>query len=197
MIPGPVRAHYAVRVALLGPESTGKTTLAARLAAAFGTVWVPEYGREHTAAIAAREGRAFQDAFTLEDIATIATVQAEREDRAARDANKVLFCDTELLTTRVWSEIFFERCPEGVMAASERREYPLYLLLAPDVPWIDDGTRAFGDVRDAHFDRLRTTLDELGRPYEVISGSYDERFAQSVDIICRRWPDLTRCDDVR
>ena len=196
MIPVPVRAHYAARVALLGPESTGKTTLAARLAAAFGTVWVPEYGREHTTALAEREGMPFQDAFTLDDIATIAGVQATREDRAARYAIRVLFCDTELLTTRVWSEILFDRCPDAVVEASEAREHDLYLLLDTDVPWVDDGTRAFRDQRGAHFDRIRTTLDRLGRPYEVLGGTFEERFARAVGIVRERWPSLTRIDDV-
>lgn len=196
MIPAPVRAHYAARVALLGPESTGKTTLAARLAAAFGTVWVPEYGREHTAAIAARVGLPFQNAFTLDDITTIATVQAQREDRAARHANRVLFCDTELLTTRVWSEIFFDRCPDDVVAASEAREHDLYLLLDTDVPWVDDGTRAFRDGRQAHFDRIRATLDRLGRSYEIVGGSFEDRFARAAGIVRKRWPALARIDDV-
>lgn len=196
MIPAPVRAHYAARVALLGPESTGKTTLAARLAAAFGTVWVPEYGREHTAAIVAREGVPFQDAFTLADIVAIATAQGEREDRAARYANKVLFCDTELLTTRIWSEIFFDRCPDTVIEASDARRHDLYLLLDIDVPWIDDGTRAFRDDRQAHFDRIRTTLEQLGRPYEVIGGSFEDRFARAAGIVQERWPALMRIDDV-
>ena len=196
MIPPPVRAHYAARVALVGPESTGKSTLAARLAAAFGTVWVPEYGREHTAEIAAREGVPFANAFTPADIETIATVQAEREDLAARGANRVLFCDTELLTTRIWSEIFFDRCPEGVVTASEAREYDLYLLLDTDIPWVDDGTRAFREQRQSHFDRIRATLDTLGRPYIVISGSFEERFARAVCAVRDRWPRLARIADV-
>jgi NadR type nicotinamide-nucleotide adenylyltransferase len=194
MIPPPVRAHYAARVALVGPESTGKSTLAARLAGAFGTVWVPEYGREHTAGIAAREGVPFVNAFTLADIETIAAVQAEREDCAARDANRVLFCDTELLTTRIWSEIFFNHCPDAVVTASEARDYDLYLLLDTDVPWVDDGTRDFRDQRQSHFDRIRATLDALGRPYVVVSGSFEERFERAVRAVHDRWPGLTRVD---
>ena len=196
MIPPPVRAHYAARVALVGPESTGKSTLAARLAATFGTVWVPEYGREHTAAITARDGVPFQDRLTLSDIETIAAVQARREDRAARFANRVLFCDTELLTTRIWSEILFDRCPDAVVAASEAREYDLYLLLGTDIPWIDDGTRAFRDARQSHFDRIRATLDRLDRPYEIVCGSFDERLTRAIGVVLDRWPGLERIDDV-
>ena len=195
MIPRPVRPHYAARVALMGPESTGKTTLAAQLATAFRTVWVPEYGREHTDAITAREGARFDSALTLADIETIATVQAEREDLAARCANRVLFSDTELITTRIWSEIFFDRCPDAVVSASESRKHDLYLLLDTDIPWVDDGTRIFRDERDSHFDRIRNRLDSLGRHYVVIRGSFDERLERAVRAVRDVWPRLRTCDD--
>jgi NadR type nicotinamide-nucleotide adenylyltransferase len=195
MIPPPVRAHYAGRVALVGPESTGKTSLAQRLAAAFDTVWVPEYGREHTDAITAREGVPFGAAFTEADIETIATVQAEREDSAARLANRVLFCDTELLTTRIWSEIYFDHCPADVVIASETREYDLYLLLDIDIPWVDDGTRTFRAERQTHFDRIRSALDRLDRRYVIIGGSFDERLDRAIAAVISRWPELGPVDD--
>jgi NadR type nicotinamide-nucleotide adenylyltransferase len=194
MIPPPVRAHYVARVAVVGPESTGKSSLAARLAAAFGTVWVPEYGREHTAAITARTGAPFAGAFTLDDIETIATVQARWEDRAARCANRVLFCDTELLTTRIWSEIYFSQCPAPVLAATEQRSHELYLLLDTDIPWVDDGTRAFGERRREHFERIRSTLERLDRPYVLIGGSFEERIERAAIAVQQRWPALERID---
>jgi NadR type nicotinamide-nucleotide adenylyltransferase len=196
MLPPPVRAHYAVRVALVGPESTGKSTLAARLAAAFGTLWVPEYGRDHTARITERTGESsFVGAFTGSDIETIARVQARNEDAAARRANRVLFCDTDLLTTRIWSEIILGECPAAVRTASEARRYGLHLLMDTDIPWLDDGTRRFGAERQAHFGRIRDTLDDLGWPYVVIGGSFEERLARAAGAVQERWPHLTRIDD--
>lgn len=194
-IPPPVRAHYAARIALVGPESSGKSTLAARLAAAYGTVWVPEYGRELTEGMGVSGGTTdWVDQLTLLDIETIARVQGAREDVAARLANRVLFCDTELLTTRVWSEILFDECPEEVRAASEIREYDLYLLMAPDIPWVNDGSRVMPDRRAWHFDRLRTLLDELQRPYVIVDGSFPERLARAAAAIDARWPGLRRID---
>ena len=194
-IPPPVRAYYAARIAVVGPESSGKSTLAARLAAAYGTVWVPEYGRELTEGMGAREGSTdWVNHFALSDIETIARVQAAREDMAARFANRLLFCDTELLTTRVWSEIFFDECPEEVRAASEIREYDLYLLMAPDIPWVNDGSRVLPDRRAWHFGRLRTLLDELQRPYVIIEGSFPDRLARATAAIAARWPGLQRID---
>ncbi len=188
MIQPPVRAHFAVRVALVGPESVGKSTLAARLADAFDTVWVPEYGRTHTTLLAERHGVPFAEVFAPADIEAIAMVQAQWEDRAARTANRVLFCDTELLTTRIWSEMFFGSCPESVVAASEAREYDLYLLLDTDVPWVDDGTRGFRDRRDDHLNRIRELLEALGRPYETIRGTFEDRFSRAVAAVQERWP---------
>ena len=196
MLPPPVRAYYARRVALVGPESTGKSTLAARLAAAFGTVWVPEYGREHTAAIAAREGTpGFAEFFTLGDVETIARVQREREERAARHANRVLFCDTDALTTRVWSEIYFGCCPEPVRAAAQADAHHLTLLMDTDIPWVDDGTRGFAHRRRWHFERIRQSLDALGRSYEIVSGSFEERLERAAAAVRCRWPSLERIDE--
>ena len=195
LLPPPVRAHYARRVALVGPESTGKSSLAARLAASFATVWVPEYGREHTAAIAAREGTpGFAEFFTPGDVETIARVQRAREDRAARHANRVLFCDTDALTTRVWSEIYFGHCPEPVRAAAEEGRYHLTLLMDTDIPWVDDGTRGFAHRRRWHFDRLRASLDAAGRSFEVVSGSFEERLERAAQLVQSRWPALERID---
>ena len=187
-IPPPVRAYYAARIALVGPESSGKTTLAARLAAAYGTVWVPEYGREHTERLTARPGSTdWVAGFAASDIETIVRVQAEREDEAARQANRLLFCDTELLTTRVWSEILLGECPAHVRSACESRTYDLYLLMAPDIPWVDDGTRVMPDRRTWHFERLQALLDEQKRPYVVVEGTFEERLTSATAAIDARW----------
>jgi len=120
-IPRPVRPDFVRRVALLGPESMGKTTLAQRLARHFSTTWVPQYGRPYCDE---------RPALTLEpvDFEAIAWGQATREDERALDANGVLFCDTELHTTATWSDMIVGTRPAWLTAAARARELVSQLL---------------------------------------------------------------------
>lgn len=192
-IPPPVRAYYARRVALVGPESTGKTTLAAALAAHFGTTWVAEYGREHTAGMDTRPGT---PDLTPDDIRAIAREQPRREDAAARAANRLLFCDTDVLVTATWGELYFGTCPPEVRAAAREAaragRYALTLLLDTDVAWTDDGTRAHAHARRWHFERLRALLEEDGRPYVVVSGTGPARLAAAAAAVEGAVPEAVR-----
>lgn len=166
-----------LRVALVGPESSGKTTLARLLAEHYGAAWVEEYVREY---MERRDvGRGYARPFAFDDLEPIGRGQIEAEDRAA-DGASLLFCDTELLTTEIWGEIYFGAAPEWVRRESRRRRYDLYLLLAPDIAWDDDGTREFPHRRREHFDRLRDELDARGLRYTVIRGDYDARFRAAI-----------------
>jgi HTH-type transcriptional regulator, transcriptional repressor of NAD biosynthesis genes len=160
------------RVVILGSESTGKTTLAQDLARHFGTVWVPEYAREYLA----------NRTCTHADIDVIGRGQDASEQRLARKANRVLICDTDLLTTWFWSHLYFGRCPAWIEAAS-RRQADLYLLTAPDVPWVADGLRDRPHMRQEIDAAFRAALAERGFPYTVISGTWAERFATAVAAI--------------
>ncbi|MDB4907735.1 MAG: Transcriptional regulator [Gemmatimonadetes bacterium] len=167
-IPRIVRPWYARRVALMGPESTGKTTMAEQLSARFATAWVPEYGREYCATLDARALRPV-------DFEAIAWGQATLEDAAAERANRVLICDTELLTTCTWSDIVTHGRPRWLTDAARARHYDLTFLLDCDVPWVDDGTRVLRDERASHFERLFEELSLAKRGFLVINGSFDQR----------------------
>ena len=167
-IPPNVRPFYALRVALLGTESTGKTTLAQGLAERFDTAWVREYGREYCDTRPAMS-------LTLPDFEAIAWAQATIEDEAAVNANRVLICDTELHTTATWSDLTIGTRPAWLTAAARARRYDLVLLLEHDLPWVDDGTRVLRDRRVEHTQRIRDELDAAGRRYVTLAGSYAER----------------------
>jgi NadR type nicotinamide-nucleotide adenylyltransferase len=169
-IPAVVRPFYVRRIAILGAESTGKTTLAEALARTFETEWVPEFGRAYC------EGR---DPRTLlaGDFEAIGRRQAEAEDEAARRANKLLICDTDLRTTCTWSDLIIGSRPSWLAAEARRRRYHHALLLDADVPWIDDGTRVLRDQRVDHTRRLRLELEVTRQPYTILSGSFERRFA--------------------
>lgn len=167
LIPPPVRAYYARRVCIVGSESTGKTTLAAALAKRFATEWVPEYAIEYL-----RNGNS--DIHTLSDFENIARGQLASEDAKARTANRVLFCDTDLMTTSIWSRHYLGSCPEWVQNESMARKYDLYLLTDIDIPWVESRWRDCGDRRKEIHDRFVKELTVRNIKFVTIQGTTPE-----------------------
>jgi len=167
-IPSVVRPSYAHRVAILGAESTGKTTLAADLAAEFNTVWVEEYGRAYC------EGRDARG-LTSDDFDAIARGQMKAEELAARSACRVLICDTDVRTTATWSDLILGRRSPWLQRAAAASRYSHVLLLGDDVEWVNDGTRVLGDQRAKHTALLRDELEATNQPYTWVAGSFDDR----------------------
>ena len=166
--------HSSVRrICLFGPESTGKSTLAQKLAEHFETIYVPEFAK---ALIESGGGQ-----ITPEDIPVIAAGQAVAEDKAAQEANKVLICDTDLLTTKIWSEWLFAGCPRWIKAEAAARKYDLYLLMDIDVPWVDDIHRFAPEKRRQFMEICEKELLRAGARYIKISGDWDSRFSKAVD----------------
>ena len=193
-IPAPVRPFALKRVVVTGPESTGKTTLAERLAAHFGTACVPEFAREYLERRNAERGTT---AVCLEeDIEPIARGQLESEEAAARVAERVLFCDTDLIVTKIWSEHYFGRCAEWIREAARTQRYDLQLLLDVDVPWVPDPLRDQPHRREHFRGLFRRELRAHGCRLVEISGSWDERFARAVRtveaVLDEPWPALGR-----
>lgn len=177
----PVRAFYAVRVCVVGAESTGKTTLAEDLARHFDTVWVPEYGREYSERkLAAGGGYDFRS----EEFAHIAARQCEAEEEGARRANRLLVCDTDAFATGVWHRRYMgARSPEVEGIAARHRRPDLYLLTDVGTPFVQDGTRDGEHVRGWMHEAFVEELRAQGRPYRPVSGPRGERLGQAVGYI--------------
>lgn len=168
-IPPCVRPYFVKRVCLFGPESTGKSTLAAELALALDTVHVSEFARGW---LDPKQGIC-----EPVDIPIIARGQIAAEDSLARQANRVLVCDTDPLLTTIWSEVLFGDCPKHVKQLANERRYDLYLLTDIDIAWVDDRQRFLPHQRREFFERCRQTLEAHGRPYRVVRGSGSDRCA--------------------
>ncbi len=183
-IDAPVRAHYVVRVCVVGAESTGSTTLARSLAAAYATVWVPEYGRDYTLE---KYTIGTGDRWLPSDFLRIALEQNALEDRMAREAPVgILFCDTDALATALWEEVYLGATSDAVWRAVEAHGSPYSLYLLTDhvgVAWEDDGLRLGDDTRARMTARFEAVLGERRLPFVKVTGSRSERLARAVESI--------------
>ncbi len=170
-IPQVVRPYFVKRVCVFGPESTGKSTLTKDLARHFKSVYCEEYARPFL------EFKAKDIIYS--DIEKIARGHQASESALEKQANKILFSDTDLLTTVICSEIYFGKYPKWIYKEAERKEYDLYLVTSPDVPWVEDAVRYF-PKRKHFFNRCIAELKKRKRRYAVISGGWDERLQKAI-----------------
>lgn len=165
------------RIAVYGPESTGKTQLAGKLAAHFGAPLVAEYARERWDQ---------QGALGLEDMLPIAREQWRREDEAAllRQGSGLIICDTDALTTMLWSDLLYGTCPDELRRGAEKRcrNYTLYLLLDIDMPFAPDPQRCFPDPADREKGMRiwRGALERRSLPFVLIRGDWAAREAAAI-----------------
>ena len=164
--------HALYRVCLIGPECTGKTTIAARLAERYRTVWVPEYAREYAERVARP--------LTADDADPIARGQLASEDRLASVASGMLILDTDLLSTLVYARHYYGDAPAWLESLLPSRLAHHYLLLAPDVPFAPDAVRDATADREAIHDAMSLTLDTLGAHYTRVGGGWEERWEQAI-----------------
>jgi len=166
------------RIAILGAESTGKSTLAPALAARYGTLWVPEYLREFV------ETRKRVPLETEQpDIAR--TQRAREELRAASpEARRFLFCDTTPLVTAVYSRIYWGRVPPDLLAMEAAHDYALTLVTGLDLPWVPDGLqRESEEVRRRVHACLLAVLRERAVPFTLLEGDLAQRMRQVEDLL--------------
>lgn len=174
-LPELVRPYFVKKICLFGPESTGKSTLAKKLASHFNTHWVPEYAQSW---MHYRRGQV-----ALEDMPVIVKGQLASEASLLKQANRYLFCDTDVLTSILWSEELFGQVEDCLWQFVAKNHYDLTLLCSSDVPWVDDLHRLRPNNRQQFFERCQQILEKYQRPYTVLSGSWDERWEQALQKI--------------
>ncbi|HLT42455.1 MAG TPA: ATP-binding protein [Sphingobacteriaceae bacterium] len=157
------------KVAIVGPESTGKSTIVTQLASHFDTISVPEFAREYC--------KDLNRNYTLEDEINIFYGQLSLEEKMEPLAqNNLLFYDTMVLTVKIWCDHLFGATPESILVDLKKQYYDLYLLMDIDLPWEDDELRDFPNLR-AHFMEIwHKELKDRGANYVVVSGLGADRF---------------------
>lgn len=169
-----------IKVVLTGSESTGKTELAHQLGEHFHAPVAEEFVRAYAAA---RNGQ-----LGFADHGPIAKGQMASEDAAIARASDLVILDTDLVSTVVYCEHYFGRCPEWIVTEARARAADLYLLLAPDIPWVPDGVRDRGDRREEMHALFAEKLQALGLRYVEIRGSREDRFARAAAMVAEHRP---------
>lgn len=177
------------KVGIIGPESTGKSSLGQYLAKRYGATYVPEYAREYVASL--------HRPYTYEDVCHIARTQIEQMKKGGAVSmphqcsdqngvhvrfadNEVVFFDTELIVTRVWFDYVYGAAPDWMLSAMQQYKMDTYLLTYPDIPWIPDPTRENGsdEMRLQLFHRYEQEIQALDVPYYIIRHTDDLEFSE-------------------
>lgn len=164
-IPNPVRPFFAKKICFYGPESTGKSVLSKKMAERFQTEWVPEVAREM---ITSNE-------FTIDDIIAIGNAQTQRVLEKSKTANRILICDTDLITTQIYCRHYLGTVPEILYELERQVAYDLYFLFDIDVPWVNDGMRDLGSRREEMFNVFKSELEKRNIPFVLVRGTYEQR----------------------
>lgn len=163
------------KIAITGPESTGKSLLAEKLARHYRTVWNPEYSRVYLDKL----DHPYQET----DILRIAKGQIREECRKEKQASGYLFCDTELIVTKIWSEVKYKRCHPWILRMIEKHRYDLFLLCDIDLPWEPDPLREHPDKRDFLFNLYYKELTDRKFPFYVVTGTGNTRTVNTISFI--------------
>ncbi len=164
-----------IKIAIVGPESTGKSTLAQALANYYNEPWVPEIARSYIANL--------NRSYTLNDIINIAKLQLQQEHELIQKSNKYLFCDTTLLVNKIWAGFVFKQVPEEIEKLYHAHDYRLHLLCDIDLPWEYDPLREHPHHRKELLDLYESDLIKAKANYFKINGMEQERLNRAVHVI--------------
>jgi NadR type nicotinamide-nucleotide adenylyltransferase len=161
------------KIAIVGPESTGKSTLSAYLARYFRVPWVPEYARFYCETLT-------RDCTWQDEINMFHGQLALEKALLSVAETDIIICDTTFITVKIWSDAFFGKTPQVVMDALPQYPYDLYLLMDIDLPWEDDPLRDFPNQREHFMQVWHNELQALNANYTVISGLGQQRYDAAV-----------------
>jgi len=164
-IPAEVRPYFVKKICFYGAESTGKSSMAKKMAEVYQTEFVPEVARELISS----------NDFTIEDIVRIGQAQTQRVKEKLKTANKILFCDTDLITTQIYSRQYLHQAPDVLIALEKEINYDRYFLFDIDVPWVADGLRDLGNQREKMAKIFEEELSTRGIRPIVVKGTWSER----------------------
>jgi NadR type nicotinamide-nucleotide adenylyltransferase len=168
------------KIVIIGPESTGKSTLCEELAAHYNTVWVKEYAREYLL----KNGTGY----SFENLLDIAKGQVAGEELAVQQLLTInhqlstVFIDTDMHVMKVWCEFVFEKCHHWILNRIVERKYDLYLLCNIDLPWVKDELREYPDLvsRQKLYHHYKDIMINQSVPWVDISGTYEERLEKAI-----------------
>ncbi|MEO6844457.1 MAG: ATP-binding protein [Ginsengibacter sp.] len=190
------------KIVIIGPESTGKSTLCEKLAEHYNTLWTPEYAREYLE----KNG----PEYTYDDLLTIAKGQIKVEEDISYQVSGIryrvsgiseqshspnlipdtsylipLFIDTDMYVMKVWAEYVFNKCHNWILNQIASRKYDLYLLCDVDLPWVEDALREYPDekIRRKLFLFYKELMVNQSTPWHIISGNYEQRLDRAVKFI--------------
>lgn len=180
---GAARPHFAKKVLIVGTESCGKTTLTKMLAKTFHTSWAREEGRYYSE----KYFGCNEDVFNVDDFFNIGWEQRQIEEQAFRNANKIVFCDTDAVITQYYCEMYMGESNPKLEVFVDKDRYDLILMMKPDVKWVDDGLR--WNSEDEKRWKLHEQLKQmyLDRGFDAnkiveIGGNYNERFNKAIEL---------------
>lgn len=163
------------RIAIIGPESTGKSELCQHLARIYDTEWVPEFARFYLDRL--------ERPYEKDDLLAIAKGQMDWEDDKAQQANEYLFCDTNLIVMKIWSDHKFGETDDWIESELEKRKYEFYLLNNIDLIWRPDPQREHPKLRKHFFELYENYLKVHHLPYGIVSGIEEDRTQCAIDLL--------------